>query len=354
MTTILISYQVRGAPAIAIVAALSVAVELQRRYLAGEWQQATDVAKFVRTSFDYLRTSRPTAVNLFRAADTLTRDTNAVATTNNVKNTVEAYLTWAEKMLVDDLADNRQIGIHGATALLQACQASKTDQESALSTISVLTHCNAGALATSGLGTALGVIRQLHQDARLSHAYCTETRPYAQGARLTAYELVHDKIPATLIGDSMVGALMQTGRVHAVVVGADRVAANGDTANKIGTYQLAVLAAHHKIPFFVAAPTTSIDRKLADGSLIRIEERPACELTDVRGASLTHDQSIAMNEDGKPILHIVRVAAPNINVWNPGFDVTPAALIRGIITEQGTIWPDEQGRYDMSQLSINE
>ncbi|RKP24860.1 hypothetical protein SYNPS1DRAFT_33118 [Syncephalis pseudoplumigaleata] len=347
--------KVRGAPAIAIVAALSVAVELQRRYVAGEWQQAADVARFVQASFDHLRTSRPTAVNLFRAADTLTRDIHDIATTSNVAATVEAYLARAEQMLADDLADNRQVGVHGAAALLQACHASTASSraDEARPSIAVLTHCNTGALATAGFGTALGIIRQLHRQGQLSHAYCTETRPYAQGARLTAYELVHEDIPATLVGDAMVGALMQAGRVDAVVVGADRVAANGDTANKIGTYQLAVLAAHHNVPFFVAAPKTSIDRQLPDGSSIEIEERPGCELTDVRGAALREDRTIAVDEHGRPMLQTIRVAAPNIHVWNPGFDVTPASLIRAIITEQGAVWPDEQGRYDMAQLFTN-
>ncbi|KAI9591908.1 Methylthioribose-1-phosphate isomerase [Syncephalis fuscata] len=334
--------KVRGAPAIAIVAALSVAVELQKRYLAGEWQQASDVSKFVQTSFDYLRTSRPTAVNLFRASDILTRHINAMATTHNVQETVEEYLMLAEKMLADDLADNKQVGQHGAAALLESCRKNSITSNT-VNTISVLTHCNTGALATAGFGTALGIIRQLHADNKLSHAYCTETRPYAQGARLTAYELVHENIPSTLIGDAMVGALMQAGRVDAVVVGADRVAANGDTANKIGTYQLAVLAAHHGVPFF-----------LSSGQDIHIEERSARELTDIRGASLTDEQSLAVDEQGKPILHTVRVAAPGINVWHPAFDVTPASLIYGVITEQGTIWRNEQKQLDMSQLFIKE
>jgi 5-methylthioribose kinase len=173
--------------------------------------------------------------------------------------------------------------------------------------VRVLTHCNTGSLATAGYGTALGVVRALAADSHLAAVYATETRPYNQGARLTAFELVHDGLqPATLIADSAAAALMAAGSIDAVIVGADRVAANGDTANKIGTYSLAVLAQHHGIPFYVAAPCTTLDPSTPDGKGIRIEERPAEELTHARGE---------------------RVAALGIGVWNPAFDVTPAALI---------------------------
>lgn len=223
-------------------------------------------------------------------------------------------ISWAEDMLEKDLSDNRSIGDLGARHLLEraAPQGGK---------VIVLTHCNTGALATAGYGTALGVIRSLHSLGRLEHAFCTETRPYNQGARLTAFELVYEHIPATLITDSMVAAAMAHKGVSAVVVGADRVVANGDTANKVGTYQLAIAAKHHGIPFYVAAPSSSCDLRLESGQEIIIEERPGQELTDVNG---------------------VRIAAPGIGVWNPAFDVTPHDLITGgIITELGVFAPKE-------------
>ncbi|KJE93735.1 translation initiation factor eif-2b [Capsaspora owczarzaki ATCC 30864] len=313
------SMQVRGAPAIAIVAALSVAVELAAAPRAA-WPNAQAVADHVRLAFEALCTSRPTAVNLSEAASALTARAAALAASNaSVDTTVDALLKAMEDMLLKDVADNRAIGAHGRAAILAA-----------KSQAAMLTHCNTGSLATAGYGTALGIIRALHETGKLSHAYCTETRPYNQGARLTAYELVYERIPATLITDSMVAALMASRKIDAVVVGADRVVANGDTANKIGTYQLAIVAKFHNVPFYVAAPTTSIDLDKADGSMITIEERPASELTQLNG---------------------VRIAAADIGVWNPGFDVTPAALITGIVTENGVISARrEDGSFDVQSF----
>jgi len=195
-----------------------------------------------------------------------------------------------------------------------------------------LTHCNTGALATASFGTALGVIRALHNDKVLDRAYCTETRPYNQGARLTAFELVHDNIPSTLICDSSAAALMSKGGVDAVVVGADRIAANGDVANKIGTLSLAVAAAHAGVPFFVAAPLSTVDLALKSGDGIPIEERSAHEVTHLPNGD--------------------RAVVDGIGVWNPAFDVTPAKLIAGIITERGTVWPDPQtATFDMSAFA---
>jgi methylthioribose-1-phosphate isomerase len=191
---------------------------------------------------------------------------------------IEGILDFIEQFLERDLADNRSIGRHGAEAIRRN-NASPTK-------LTVLTHCNTGSLATVGFGTALGVIRELSSNNILELAYFTETRPYNQGSRLTAYELVHDGIPHTMICDSMAGLLMRTRPIHAVVVGADRVTANGDTANKIGTYQLAILAQHHKIPFYVAAPTTSIDLTKKTGDEIVIEERPSKEMTSIKGMSI--------------------------------------------------------------------
>lgn len=220
---------------------------------------------------------------------------------------VEMVILEAERMYDEDIVNNKTMGRHGAARLLQAAGKEK---------ISVLTHCNTGSLATAGYGTALGIIRALHEQGKLEHAYCTETRPYNQGSRLTALELVHEGIPATLITDSMAGALMQSGKLDAVVVGADRIVANGDTANKIGTYALAVLGKFHAVPFFVAAPTETLDVKLQEGSAIEIEQRSPKEVTHIKG---------------------VQIAPLNVNVWNPAFDVTPAALIEAIVTDVGVI-----------------
>jgi methylthioribose-1-phosphate isomerase len=192
---------------------------------------------------------------------------------------------------------------------------------------------NARSLATAGWGTALGIIRDLNQTGALKHAYCTETRPYNQGSRLTAYELVYEKIPSTLVCDSMVSALLrQNPDISAIVVGADRVAANGDTANKIGTYQLAITAKHHGVHFIVAAPTTSIDLTTKCGDDIVIEERPAAEVVQVTGAIVGGEVT------GNTVpRQTVQIAAHGINVWNPSFDVTPANLISCIVTEKGAI-----------------
>ncbi|KAI3914375.1 hypothetical protein MKW98_014982 [Papaver atlanticum] len=301
---------VRGAPAIAIAAALSLAVEAFNLQPYGGGP--VDAASFLIDKLDYLVSSRPTAVNLSDAATKL----KEVISTSAAKATegslvIQDYIEAAETMLEDDVASNKAIGSYGASLI----QARLTDSKK----ISVLTHCNTGSLATAGYGTALGVIRSLYAEGILEHAYCTETRPFNQGSRLTAFELVHDKIPATLIADSAAAALMKAGRVQAVIVGADRVAANGDTANKIGTYSLAVNAKHHGIPFYVAAPLTSVDLSLSSGDQIVIEERSANELLNTKGG---------LGE---------QVAASGISVWNPAFDVTPAAIIDSIITEKGVI-----------------
>lgn len=219
-------------------------------------------------------------------------------------------------MFDEDVAANQTMGKHGAAAMLEAA---KERGRASTGKLQVLTHCNTGSLATAAFGTALGVVRSLHGQGILEHAYCTETRPYNQGSRLTAYELVHDGLPATLVCDSAVAALMSKGRVDAVVVGADRIAANGDTANKIGTFSVAVAAAYHGIPFFIAAPISTIDPNLPEGGLIPIEERDQREITHFKGE---------------------RVAA-EINAWNPGFDVTPAKLIKGVISEHGVVYKEE-------------
>ncbi|KAL8189088.1 hypothetical protein R6Q57_029349 [Mikania cordata] len=311
---------VRGAPAIAIAAALSLAVEASK--LEGFSGTPEDAASFLKKKLEYLVSSRPTAVNLSDAATKLTEIVmNSAATATDAKQVFHAYIEAAEIMLEDDVASNKAIGSYGSSFI--------QNQKKDLKKLSVLTHCNTGSLATAGYGTALGVIRALHADGVLESAYCTETRPFNQGSRLTAFELVHEKIPATLITDSAAAALMKTGRVHAVVVGADRVAANGDTANKIGTYSVALSAKHHSVLFYVAAPLTSVDLSLSSGDEIVIEERSPKELLNARGG---------LGE---------QVAASGISVWNPAFDVTPANLISGIITEKGVITKNGDDLFDI-------
>jgi len=209
-------------------------------------------------------------------------------------------------------------------------------------------------LATAGYGTALGVIRSLHSCSALHHAYCTETRPYNQGSRLTAYELVHDNIPATLITDSMAAALLRLKgsleNIAAIVVGADRVAANGDTANKIGTYALAILAKYHGVKFLVAAPRTTIDQSTRSGDDIIIEERPGKEVTNIKGPRI---DGVDVDVDHT---EIISTAASGINVWNPAFDVTPAELIDGVVTEVGVVekWKDGIFHFEkIFEMGIN-
>ena len=301
--------QVRGAPAIAIVGMLSLAEELKPL----SFSNSDELISRMNQRLAYLVTARPTAVNLNTAANQFRQlaGKHRGLTPSELK---AKLIASAVAMLEKDVADNTAIGKFGAEAIRSKCGSEGR--------LSMLTHCNTGSLATAGYGTALGVVRCLHSEGMLEMAYCTETRPYNQGCRLTAYELVHDKIPATLICDSMAALLMERKSISAVVVGADRVAANGDTANKIGTHQLAIVARHFKVPFYIAAPLTSIDMTLSSGDMIPIEERAADELTCVNG---------------------MRVAAAGIACWNPAFDVTPAALITGIITEKGVVSPDNLG-----------
>lgn len=306
---------VRGAPAIAIVGALAVALDVLEA--AKTDNDAEKIKKYATERLQYIVTSRPTAVNLSRAA----RDLSGVLAASSAQSgpgVADELLEFAVNMLADDVADNMAIGRHGAEWIVKQTGGP----------VAAITICNTGSLATAGYGTALGIVRSLHSSDHLKHVYALETRPYNQGARLTAYELVHDKLPATLVTDSMAASLMaRFPDVKVAVVGADRVAANGDTANKIGTYQLAVLARFHGVKFVVAAPTTSIDFDMKSGADIVIEERPAQELTSVQG---------------------VAVAAPGIGVWNPAFDVTPANLIDAIVTEKGVV--ENKNGFDLAFL----
>ncbi|KAF2141784.1 uncharacterized protein K452DRAFT_326843 [Aplosporella prunicola CBS 121167] len=335
----------RGAPAIAIVAALALAVEVETIARKNELSSvAEEVKVFIVEKLDYLVTSRPTAVNLADAARKLKKTVETVAAKDGASgaSVKDAYVEAAEKMLVDDVSDNEAIGKHGADWIVSNTEAGK------IGPVSVLTHCNTGSLATAGYGTALGVIRSVHANGALKHAFCTETRPYNQGSRLTAFELVHDNIPATMVTDSMAAALLRlrgkSDNIAAIVVGADRVAANGDTANKIGTYSLAINARQHGVKFLVAAPRTTIDLHTKTGADIVIEERPGKEVTLVKGPR--HDgQSLDLN-----VVETVSIAANGINVWNPAFDVTPAELIDGIITEVGVVEKDADGVFRMEKV----
>ncbi|KAK5951728.1 S-methyl-5-thioribose-1-phosphate isomerase [Knufia fluminis] len=324
--------KVRGAPAIAIVAALTLAVELGTTYDGA--QSAAEAKDHIIQRLEYLKTSRPTAVNLGDAVGKLSKivTTAASSSATDSQAVVKEYIAAAERMLVDDVADNKAIGANGAKWIMENTEAGKSRASNAAQELSILTICNTGSLATAGYGTALGVIRSLHNAQCLTRAYASETRPYNQGSRLTAYELVHDNIPATLITDSMAGSIMarEGSNIAAVIVGADRVATNGDTANKIGTYSLAVLARHHGVKFLVAAPRTTVDRATASGEDIVIEERAGHEVTQVRGP-----QVIPEGGFGEPAT--VSTAAIGVDVWNPAFDVTPANLIDGIITEVGVV-----------------
>lgn len=313
--------QVRGAPAIAITGCLSLAVDIKDK----EYEDKITFQKELQDKLHYLVSSRPTAVNMKMAAEELIKLSNKLLHNNDVDVTTMKLkiISQIEYMLAKDIADNKNIGDFGAKEILSNSLEG--------SSVQILTHCNTGSLATAGYGTALGVIRSLHKDNRLEHVYCTETRPYNQGARLTAYELVYEKMPATLITDSMVAALFKHRTIAAVVVGADTVAANGDTANKIGTYQIAVVAKHHSVPFYIAAPFTSIDMKIPNGSAIKIEERPEREMTHIGSQ---------------------RIAANGISCWNPAFDVTPADLITGIITEKG-VYKTEELKNHLDQSWIN-
>jgi len=342
--------KVRGAPAIAIVAALALAAEIGTEIVAGKLPPAPEDAKDrIAQRLDYLKTSRPTAVNLGDAVGKL-KIVAKKATLQpgaSAESVAETYIVAAESMLVDDVSDNKAIGKHGARWIEEHTVAGRKRKADGSEKLQILTHCNTGSLATAGYGTALGVIRSLRSADMLTRAYCSETRPYNQGSRLTAFELVHDEIPATLITDSMACALMakEGDGLAAVVVGADRVAANGDTANKIGTYSLAVLARHHGVKFLVAAPRTTIDRDTASGADIVIEERAPEEVTRIKGPVVTADGKLDLDKEAQ----LVSTAAIGIDVWNPAFDVTPADLIDGVVTEVGVV-EKVSGKFDFGPI----
>jgi methylthioribose-1-phosphate isomerase len=291
--------RIRGAPALGVAAAYAVA--LGAREFVGSDRAA--FGAHLEQVAAAIRATRPTAVNLFWGVDRALAVAMA-ALPNGIAAAQEALVALANDLAREDVARNRRIGAHGAPLVPDEAR--------------VLTHCNAGALATVGYGTALGVVRGAVEAGKRPHVLVDETRPFLQGSRLTAWELQADGIPLTLITDNMAGHFMARGQVDLVVVGADRIAANGDVANKIGTYGLAVLAQAHGIPFYVAAPTSTVDLSLATGAAIPIEERSAEEVTHVAGR---------------------RVAPAGVAVANPAFDVTPARYVTAIITEEGVLRP---------------
>jgi methylthioribose-1-phosphate isomerase len=286
---------VRGAPAIGVAAGMGIALGVKN----SKAETVADLKKDFDRICKVIGETRPTAVNLFWAIRRM-QDKFESLRVRPVAQIKQALIEEAQRMHAEDIAANRAMGRHGATLMP--------------SNGGVLTHCNAGALATAGYGTALGVIRAAVEQGKKIHVYADETRPFLQGSRLTAWELMKDGIPTTVISDNMAGAMMKQGKIGAIVVGADRIAANGDVANKIGTYTVAVLAKEHGIPFYVAAPISTVDLETPDGSGIPIEQRNSREVTHIAGKQMVPD---------------------GVQIENPAFDVTPAKYVAAIITERG-------------------
>lgn len=305
---------VRGAPAIGVSAAMGIALGIKN----SKAETAGDLKREFDQICGVIGKTRPTAVNLFWAIRRMQQKFEQLRV-RPVQQIKQALVEEAQRMHAEDIAINKTMGVNGAT-LMPASGG-------------VLTHCNAGALATCGYGTALGVIRAAIDQGKKIHVYADETRPFLQGSRLTAWELVKDGIPTTVISDNMSGAMMRQGKIGAVIVGADRIAANGDVANKIGTYTVAVLAKEHGIPFYVAAPISTVDLETPDGSKIPIEQRSAAEVTHIAGKLITPE---------------------GIAVENPAFDVTPAKYVTAIVTEKGIARaPYEQSLAALAQEAIS-
>lgn len=298
---------VRGAPAIGIAAAFGFYLGARDIHTSDRNQFFTQLEEIAQV----LRATRPTAVNLFWAIDRMLQ--TATTTEGTIEDIKTALLEMAKTIREDDIKTCFAIGEAGLNVLPQTPEK-----------LNILTHCNTGSLATGGYGTALGVIRSAWNSGRLNRVYADETRPRLQGAKLTTWECVQDGIPVTLISDNMAAHTMKQGIIHAVIVGADRITANGDTANKIGTYSLAIVAKAHNVPFFVAAPLSTVDFKLATGAEIPIEERDATEVYQVGET---------------------RICPEGVEFYNPAFDVTPAELITAIITEKGAIPPEQLKQF---------
>lgn len=302
---------VRGAPAIGVTAAFAVVLAVRNQLAAGR----EGIAERLKDDFAYLAAARPTAVNLFWALERMQQTLQSLLAADT--DLLEGMLAEAKAIHDEDIAANRHMGELGAALIEEhGC--------------GVLTHCNTGSLATGGFGTALGVIRAAYAQQRISHVYADETRPWLQGARLTAWELVKDKIPVTLLADGAGAALMKQGKVKWLIVGSDRIAANGDVANKIGTYHAAVAAKYHGVKVMVVAPTSTVDMSLESGDLIPIEQRGADEVLSLGGQ---------------------RVAAEGAEAWNPAFDVTPAELVDAIVTEKGVVLAPN--RQKMAEMMAN-
>ena len=286
---------VRGAPAIGVAAAMGIALGVDN----SPAESVADLKRDLDQICDLIGKTRPTAVNLFWAIRRMQEKFERIRI-RPVPQIKQTLIEEAQRMHAEDIAANQAMGRHGAT--LMPAEGG------------VLTHCNAGALATAGYGTALGVIRAAVEQGKKIHVYADETRPFLQGSRLTAWELMKDGIPTTVISDNMAGAMMHQGKIGAIIVGADRIAANGDVANKIGTYTVAILAKEHGIPFYVAAPISTVDLACPDGSHIPIEQRNPKEVTHIAGKQMVPD---------------------GVSIENPAFDVTPAKYVAAIITEKG-------------------
>jgi methylthioribose-1-phosphate isomerase len=317
VATVIRDMIVRGAPAIGVSAAMGMAIGIERSKATTLPALTEEVAVIAKT----LAETRPTAVNLFWGIDEIRNLYNALAAQNTpIPKIKSAVVAKARRMYDEDIAACKQMGAHGASLLPQEG--------------TVLTHCNAGALATCGYGSALGVIRAAIERGHKIDVFADETRPFLQGARLTAWELMKDNIPTTVLCDNMAAALMRQGRIQAVIVGADRIAANGDVANKIGTYGVSILAREHGIPFYVAAPWSTLDLATAHGDLIPIEQRNAREVTHSNGRQMTPH---------------------GVAIENPAFDVTPAKYVTAIITERGVLRaPYEQSIQNMAKQTISE
>ncbi|WP_200760838.1 S-methyl-5-thioribose-1-phosphate isomerase [Effusibacillus dendaii] len=298
--------KVRGAPAIGAAAAFGIVMGARQAVNRDKNEFFNQIERIC----DRLARTRPTAVNLFWAIQRIKSliETNADL---DVPQIVELIRREAESIMTEDIAINQSIGQNGEPYIPKGAR--------------ILTHCNTGSLATAGYGTALGVIRAAHSAGKEITVWADETRPYLQGARLTAFELQQDQIPVTIVTDSMAGHLMKEKKVDLVIVGADRIAANGDTANKIGTYSLAVLAHYHHIPFYVAAPTSTLDFSIKSGEQIEIEQRSADEVLSIGG---------------------IRIAPPGVAALHPAFDVTPHSLITAIITEKGVVESPDANRME--------
>jgi methylthioribose-1-phosphate isomerase len=317
VATVIRDMIVRGAPAIGVSAAMGMAIGIDRSTATTLPALTAEVAVIAKT----LAQTRPTAVNLFWGIDEIRNLYNTLAAKNtSIAEIKSAVVAKARRMYDEDIAACKQMGAHGASLLPQEG--------------TVLTHCNAGALATCGYGSALGVIRAAIERGHKIDVFADETRPFLQGARLTAWELMKDNIPTTVLCDNMAAALMRQGRIQAVIVGADRIAANGDVANKIGTYAVSILAREHGIPFYVAAPWSTLDLATAHGDLIPIEQRAATEVTHSNGKQMTPH---------------------GVAIENPAFDVTPAKYVTAIITERGVLRaPYEQSIQNMARQTISE